>query len=437
MNKVKKRAAVVLILAGMLAAAVLWYTGMFFKDGGTWAAFPSNKHLYSAGSLSVGTVLDRDGTVLAGEKDGQRVWAESRNVRLSTLHLLGDPAGNIGTGILNRFGSRMIGYSPVSGLFSKKNGTMTLTVDADINAAAYRAMNGASGAAIMYNYKTGEVLADVSAPTYDPADPPKSVEDDPALSGVYLNRAISATYPPGSTMKIVTLAAATENMPDLYERKFTCKGTFNAGDMTITCPHVHGDMTIEEAFASSCNCVFAQLSLELGGKTLQKYAEGYKLTSSIGIDGISTAAGRFDAAADGSGDLGWSGVGQSTDLVCAANMMVMAGAVGNGGNAVMPTILGGSTSRTRYMSAETAKSVGAVMRHATVSVYGDSRFAGYSVCAKSGTAQLADGDSHAWFVGYCENEDCPVAFAVVLEHGGAGSRAAADVVSAMLTALAG
>lgn len=108
----------------------------------------------------------------------------------------------------------------------------------------------------------------VSAPSFDPADPPEIQDGDPRYEGVYLNRFLSSTFTPGSVFKTVTLTAALEQLPDLFQRTFTCTGSTVVGGETITCPFAHGEMDINDAFASSCNGVFAQLADELGAETI-------------------------------------------------------------------------------------------------------------------------------------------------------------------------
>ena len=72
------------------------------------------------------------------------------------------------------------------------------------------------------------------------------------------------------------------------------KPTVNIGGEEVTCPHAHGEQDIEEAIANSCNGVFGQLAVELGGETMQKYADAAGLTKSIKVDGIQTSVGKFD-----------------------------------------------------------------------------------------------------------------------------------------------
>ena len=178
----------------------------------------------------------------------------------------------------------------------------------------------------------------VSTPTFDPANPPDIAADDPAWDGVYVNRLLSANSIPGSIFKVVTINAAIENIPDLFQRKWTCTGSVNIGGEEVTCPHAHGEQDIEEALANSCNGVFGQLTVELGGETMQKYADAAGLTKSIKVDGIQSSVGKFDFSGNDN-QLAWSGVGQGQDTLCPINMLQYMGAIANGGKAAVPRLI--------------------------------------------------------------------------------------------------
>ena len=100
---------------------------------------------------------------------------------------------------------------------------MKLTLDADLCKTAYEALEGKKGAVVVYNYKTGAILCEVSTPSFDPGAPPADLDTDETgkYEGVYLNNVLSSTYTPGSVFKVVTTAAAIENIPDLDSRTFT------------------------------------------------------------------------------------------------------------------------------------------------------------------------------------------------------------------------
>ena len=110
-------------------------------------------------------------------ENGQRTYYDNATVRKATLHAVGDLQGNIGTGALNAFADRLTGYSLLNGAFGAKQGSdLYLTIDARYNYEAYQALGGKSGTVAVYNYKTGEILCMVSAPSYDPLNVPTDLE---------------------------------------------------------------------------------------------------------------------------------------------------------------------------------------------------------------------------------------------------------------------
>ena len=148
MNKIKRRTVAVLVLVAIIAAGMGLYLVRYFINGGKWASFISNGNAYSGGRLMSGTLEDRNGVVLSYMKDGTRYYAQDETVRRATLHAVGDRNGNIGTGALKIFSTKLMGYDLVMGLysFSGDGGTVTLSIDSELNAAAYRASFPSMGA---------------------------------------------------------------------------------------------------------------------------------------------------------------------------------------------------------------------------------------------------------------------------------------------------
>ena len=406
MKKVKRRSWIALIIAFALLLGMGVYVCRFAAQSRRWVSFSANENVYAGGLLLDGTVTDRSGYVLAGVEDGKRTFAEGAGTRISCLHAVGDADGNIGSGALVAFAGRLSGYNPVTGV-TTGGGEVTLSIDRSLQNTAYAALNGRKGAVLLCNYETGEILCMVSSPSFDPNIGFDSA--DPWYDSVYVNRCLGAAYTPGSVFKLVTLAAAIENIDDLYERTFTCSGSTEVDGSVIHCTGTHGEQTIEEALANSCNCAFAQLSLELGGGTLKKYADKLGLTGAHALSGIVCARGQFDAAEDGSTDLAWSGIGQSTDTVCPYSLLRCVSAIASGGTLREPTILCGEQSgKAKLLSPDTAEQLKSMMNYNVVNSYGEWNFPGLTkLCAKSGTAEVGDGTSHAWFTGFLDDPDHP------------------------------
>ena len=424
----------------LVAVAVLgmgFYLVRFVVFGHEWASAPFNQTVYRRGLLVTGTLTDRNGVVLASVTDGVRTFAESRDVRRATLHTVGDLQGNIGTGALTVYASDMIGYSFFTGSYSRtgEGSTTALTIDSKLNVEAFKALNGRRGVVMVSNYKTGEVLCMVSNPSFDPDDPPADVSG-PSFEGVYLNRAISSAYTPGSVYKLLTAAAAIEKTGDVYDRVFECTGELKTGLGSLTCPRVHGNIGFERGVELSCNIVFGELALELGADTLAEYAGKYGLSGRLEVGGIITARGNFDKAGPDTANLAWSGVGQYNNTVCPAAMLRFVGAVANNGNAAEMFLLKKSgvqfllpASTTRIMNRNTAVLLGELMELQS------SSFPGLQLHAKSGTAQVGrDTEPHAWYTGYITNDNFPLAFVVVVENGGSGTAVAGPVANRVLQA---
>lgn len=430
MKKIKRRATAVLVLVALLFAGLAVFVVRLWQDGRDWAMFRGNAEIYTNGVLNAGIITDRNGVVLARAGDGVFAYADDQTTRMSCLHAVGDYSGNIGTGALTALSDRLVRYSFVSGVSAKER-TLPLTIDAELNNTAYRALWGRAGAVLVCNYKTGEILCMVSSPTYDP-----NVGPDPSQDGVYLNRTISAAYTPGSVFKLVTLTAALENIPDLDTRTFHCSGSVQVMGDTVKCTGVHGDQTIEQALAHSCNCAFAEISLELGPDTLANYAGQLGLTGAHSLDGIATQAGKFEKAEPGTSLMAWSGIGQYTDLVCPYSMLRLVSAIANGGQLMEPTLVGHKRwdSARQLLDQDTAERIRSMMDYNVQYAYGSGSFPGLSICAKTGTAETGDGASHGWFVGFLNDEKHPYAFVVVIEHGGGGLSAAGPVANAVLQA---
>ena len=448
MKKIEKRAVLCLLLAGALLAGTALFVFRFVVHGGSWASWLP----VFSGQPAAGRVLDRDGDVLSWvEEDGTRRYYDGATVRKATLHAVGDAEGRIGTGALVAFADKLSGYNLLTGAYSPlgRGNDLYLTIDARYNYIAYNALGGRKGAVGVYNYKTGEVLCMVSSPTFDPLYPPEDAEDNPAYEGVYLNRLLSGTFPPGSVYKTVVLSAAIENLPDLFDRTWTCTGSVTVGEGPVTCPHAHGEQDIYAALSNSCNGVFAQLAAELGEDTLARYTEQAGLTASYSVNGLNTAAGSFDLDGLTANELGWAGVGQYNDLVNPCALMVYMGAVANGGRAAVPRLvlktenalglpsLPALPSRTgALIAAGTAETLADMMARNVTDQYGASRFPNMDLCAKSGTAEVGGGQApHAWFAGFLRNADAPYAFVVLVENGGSGADAAGSVAAQVLDAV--
>lgn len=430
MKKVSRRTAITFILSGLLVLGLLLFGYRLATEGADWAVFPSNSHIYRDGRFRTGAVMDRRGNpLLIAAEDGYHYSTDSA-VRLATLHAVGDLNGNISTGATRVLADALSGYNLLTGV-SGSGGELRLSIDADVCAAAYSALGGRNGAVGVMDYRTGELICIVSAPGFDPA-----VSSSTDTEGAYLNKLFSAAFTPGSVFKLVTAAAALEQIPDIHEREFYCPGSVVVGDELVTCSGTHGSLDFDTALAKSCNCAFAELALELGADTLTEYTAALGLAQSHSFDGITTAAGSIDAHDENPAILAWSGIGQANDLVCPLAVLRLCAAIANDGIAVTPRLTTSDepAAGTRLLSPETADTLKRMMRFCVSSNYGEDSFPGLAVGAKSGTAEVDGSAPHAWFAGFADAADTPWAFVVIVENGGSGAAVAAPVANAALQA---
>lgn len=432
MKKLERRAALCLLLAAFLMLGSILFCVRLGMEGGSWATYYANRHIFDQGILTVGSVYDRNEKLLLKYNEEGARYNDDWEIRVSNLHVTGDPGYNIATGANAAFRSEMTGYNYVTGtkgiLFGSGR-SAKLTIDANLNRTAYQALAGRKGLVAVYNWTNGEIVCLVSTPAFDPADSSSAAN---APSGSYLNKAVSSTMTPGSIFKLVTAAAAIEQLRDLDSWAFKCTGKYEVEGEYVTCGSAHGAQDFHDVLANSCNCAFAELTLELGPAAMEHYADKLGLTKSYDVNGIRSAEGQF--VFDGADiNRAWAGIGQYEDQLNPLSMMVYMGTIAGGGSAAEPVLLLGSEADTvKLLSETTAAELRTMMRNTVVSNYGDDKFPGLELHAKTGTAEVGEGRSpHAWFTGFSGD----YAFIVCVENGGSGIGAAAPVANKVLQSL--
>ncbi len=450
MNRVARRGGITVLLVLLLLGGFVFFLCEYLAEAEDWVLFTGSPHVYNGLNIDCGTVTDRDGTLLL-DMDGGRTYTTDTALRLSTIHWIGDRYGSISAPALTSYASKIAGYDLVNGVYNygDSNGTVTLTFSAQVQKAALEAMGTYKGTVAVYNYKTGQLLCAVTTPTYDPdAVPDLQADTDGAYEGMYVNRFTQSTYIPGSIFKIVTLAAALETIPDITEQSFSCSGSYTIGADTITCDgEIHGKQTLKKAFRNSCNCAFAQVAQQLGGETLERYAQQFGVVESIFFDGITTAQGKFEAADTAQVNMAWSAIGQYNDQVNPCTFLNFIGAVANGGKGVLPymvqQITVGQTQTysaktqecDRIMSVETAKTLLEYMAYNVEDKYGSENFPSMTVCAKTGTAEVGgERKPNAMLAGFVTDEQYPLAFIVCVEDAGYGKTVCIPIASKVLAA---
>ena len=284
---------VTLLLIGLLLLAGLYGVYSITVYGNRWFASSRNLRYREAKSeVIAGDIIDRNGVLLATtDAQGERVYQPDKEARQAVVHLIGDRDGNVANGVDSFDASYLLGFETtlpervltlIKG--EQRHGDdVTVTVDSKLNTVIVRAFNthvrtkDKSGAAVVMNYKTGEIVGFVSVPVFDPANISDAIKAD--TRHPFWNRATQSTLPPGSTFKIITASSALENLEDIQNKTFTCTGATQVMGSTITDfgNAQHGQLKLPKAFRVSCNNTFAQIAMLLGDNALRKTAERLRL----------------------------------------------------------------------------------------------------------------------------------------------------------------
>lgn len=337
---------------------------------------------------------------------------------------------------------------------NKKGHNIVTTLDMDLQKKCYDLMGNNKGAAVCINPKTGEILAMVSKPSFDPN---KLKEDWDSLlknqDSPLLNRATSGLYPPGSTFKTVTLVSALTNIPGVENQTFKDNGKlkFNSKEWIENYNGAaFGSIKLNKAFYKSSNVVFGGLGLTLKDK-LYNTAESFYFNRKIESDDIDIKKSQFPMAKEAEpGNLAQSAIGQGTVLATPMQMALIASAVANDGIMMKPYLVSKilksdnslyksmeGSKLTEVMSKDTAEKVKKYMRE--VVLYGTGRNAnitGLDICGKTGTADFqkngVDMSPHSWFIGFAPYNNPNIAVAVIIEEGGRNSEKASSIASKII-----
>jgi penicillin-binding protein 2 len=336
-----------------------------------------------------------------------------------------------------------------------------LTLDLSIQRAAEEALGDRPGAVVAMNPWTGDILALVGRPAYDPNVFAGSLTPDEwsrlTGSGFPLhNRATSSEYPPGSLFKLITAAAALEAGACDLDSRFYCSGSYSLGSWRLRCwkPEGHRDIDFIEGFARSCNVMFATLGRRVGAERLADMARRFGLGEKCGIDLPQEAAGLVPDAEWKRrqrrerwypGDTCQMAIGQGDCLATPLQMAREFAVVANKGHLVTPRVIARVEGdgeqqpilrRPVGLAPETIAALRAGLE-AVVAAGGTAHSVAsdrYSMAGKTGTAQAPGGPPHAWFAGYAPADQPRLVVVVIVEHGGAGSAVAAPIARRILDA---
>ena len=353
----------------------------------------------------------------------------------------------------------IIAQSPV-----QDGNDIILTVDTHLQSIIYKAMGDKKGTVIDIDPKSGKVLAMVSKPAYDPnvfsakITPSKWKELSENKDNPFLNRAIGALYPPGSTIKpfiavmaleqeIITPDTIVEEAKNLEWQPFPEWGDYFIRRIN----HPDGDINLDRALVWSNNIYFAWLALELGGETLEQYANSYGFGEPIDFP-ILTATSQVKNA-----NSNWSpillantGYGQGEMLITPLQLATMFTAFANDGNVMLPNIImeicdtTGQTVKSFspivWKEQVISQSLLDIILPSLINVIKDSTGTGHSaqipglnIAGKTGTAQLGNQKEIGWFIVFTLDEKNPLLLSIALEGNGEKDNSKFEVALKILT----
>jgi peptidoglycan glycosyltransferase len=334
-----------------------------------------------------------------------------------------------------------------------KGNDVTLTLDAALQQLAVERLGERAGAVVVLRPQDGALRVLASTPSFDPnrIDADMFLRADPRAR--LLNRATAGLYPPGSTFKVVMAADALDRG---FSGRIDCPadGWTTSGRYRKIRDHEyyearragrtwrgHGRIGLTTALSESSNVFFAQLGVYLGHDAFRATTERFLFNSRITI-GEGDARRQFMrtgripriATSDRYG-LAQASIGQGKVLATPAQMALIAAAVANDGVAMRPRLIAGEASAAvgRFMQPGTARQLRSILRRAVAEGTGRGiETPGLHIAGKTGTAENPFGASHSWFIGFAPADRPRLAFAVIVEHGGYGSTAAAPIARDLL-----
>lgn len=465
-SNIKRIAAVIMVaFLGLTGGLVYWQVlraNAVAQDAG-------NPRVAEAARMADrGRILDRNGEVLV---ESQR-QADGSRKRVYELESLAQTTGYVSTrfglsGIEQSYNQYLSGEAAgnpvrntVNNLLHEKlaGGDVVLTIDARLQQIAATALGDRRGAVVVLDPRTGAVIAMVSAPGYDPSMLDKrgdALLSDPGKP--LLNRATQGLYPPGSTYKVVTAAAALDSGVVKPGDRFKCMNGVVIEGFVVQCTNAPAGKTewdFLHAFAYSINATFAQVAATLlGSDRFLDYSRRFGMDQPLSFD-IDTAVSRTSRSG-GSLDkvsLANSGFGQGQLQVTPLEMALVAATVANGGVTPRPYLVqqvrdsDGSVVNNhesqpirRAVSEPTAQELTRFMVTAVNEGFGDAAgLLGMDVAGKTGTAETGtSAAADSWFIGFAPSGAATLTVAVLVENGGPGSQAAVPVAKQVLQAAAG
>ena len=433
--RTNKRIIRVLIAISLLFLALVTYLLWFnmFRAKDVYTNSYNKRQWESEQQVQRGEIYSQDGVLLAEtEIDGDARIRKYPKGRLYS-HIIGYCSQVYGkTQLEMSHDDDLIGKGTISLTLNeiKHGNNLNLTINDELQEYAYEQLDGRDGAIVAMEPTTGQILAMVSLPDFNPEtiekDWPSMMEDE---NSPFLARATQGLYPPGSTYKIVTAAGVYDN--GMTTETFDDEGLFKKDDVTVYNYNKEsfGKLDIKTAFEVSSNYVFCTLGYEMGADAVKAEAEKFGVNKSFEFDiPVSQSQIQYKKMTDLEGAL--VSIGQGGLVMTPLHVAMMASAVANNGKMMKPYLVETVTTENGTVIGQTKPSVlydsigtacADYIEDMMIGVVEDgtgtgAQISGITVAGKTGTAENETDKDHAWFVGYAPVENPTICVAVVLEN---------------------
>lgn len=438
---------------------------------------PNNNHTIARSAyVQRGAILTSDGVTLAESlKQADGTYVRTYPQGSLAAHTVGYVSTQYGaTGVEASMNDSLTGHADYSNwqnaLYSlagvnQPGNSVVLTINSQIQQAAEEALEGHVGSIVVLDPTTGAVLAKASSPTFSYNDI-STILSTGDSSGELVDRSCASLYTPGSTFKVVTLAAAIDSGTATLDSSIDAPARISIGgaDVTNVAGEDFGTTTLRNAFTHSSNTAFGQLAVNVGASTLVDYAKAFGYGTTLGQDFHVTASLMPDASEMTEWETAWAGAGQpvgqhSSPAGPQTTVMqnaVVAAAIANNGVVMSPYLVDHvlspegvtiTTTKPRSLgqavTAETAQQVKEAMLDVVQNGTGmAAQVYGARVAGKTGTAEVANGQINSTFIGFAPYDNPTLAISICVEGSdndnvsGLAARLADQVLSKSLNAQA-
>ena len=454
-NRLVKLVTAFCILFALLIANL---TNIQVISAKTFQKMPGNNHtIAKTSNIKRGSIISSDGVTLAEsvkQNDGKSYVRKHPEGSLAA-HTLGYASVRYGTsGVEARLNDTLINngnYTSLNDVLlslagaAKPGSSAVLTINSQMQKVAEKALEGYTGSVVALNPTTGAILAKASNPTFNP-DNLDEVMSNSSTKGQLLDRSTQTLYAPGSTFKVVTLAAALDSGISSLDSKISApaKITIGNGDLSNYKNQDFnyknqdfGQITLKDALRFSANTAFGQLGTQVGASKLVNYAQGFGFGSSLGQDFTTSSSLMPKPSEMTEWETAWAACGQPVGMhaspvgpqITVMQNAVIAAAVANGGVVMNPFVIdhlltseGVSTSKTQpkvlgqVISAQTADKLKEAMLDVVEQGTGQpARIKGVKVAGKTGTAEVSPQVSNSLFIGFAPFDKPTIAISVCVE----------------------